>query len=312
MRKSLLKLTPKIFKRFAKKFLKFKKDFFLNFSNFEHISLQEIEEFVRRSDKFIFCYPKNDLRSFQRKSEGFEPDWLQRIWIEFLVYSDLIIDVGANLGEYSLPYVSEKKNAYLYEANPLLIPVLIKTISLNKKNKFLHLKNISVGDRVKLSKFITNKSNSGFSSTIFKDVFIRKNNQLIKTIVPQTTIDKDLQEKIESNKSIALKIDIEGTDFYALKGCLKTIKKVKNVFLLIEYGEYLKEEIFTKEEIETLSEFSWFATIDKGDFEVKKIEFNREFFTRKFYEKNFKYGVNLLALKGDKFLNSISRLTILN
>ena len=312
MGKLLLNLTPKIFKRFAKKFLKFKKELFLNFSNYELISFQEIEEFERLSDKFVFCHPKNDLRSSQRKSEGFEPDWLQRIWIEFLVYSDLIIDVGANLGEYSLPYVSEKKNAYLYEANPFLIPVLIKTISLNNKNKFLDLKNIGVGDKIKLSKFIVNNSNSGFSSTIFKDVFIRKNDKLIKTIVPQTTIDNDLQEKIDSNKTIALKIDIEGTDFYALKGCLKTIKKVKNVFLLIEYGEYLKEKIFTKKEIETLNEFSWFATIDKGDFEVKKIKFDQEFLTRKFFENNFKYGVNLIAFKGDRFTNSISKLTILN
>ena len=146
----------------------------------------------------------------------------------------------------------------------------MKTISLNKINQFLDLKNIALGDQIKLNNFIINISSSGFSSSIFRDAFILRNDQLIKTIIPQTTIDNDIGYKINHEKAIALKIDIEGYDFYALKGGLKTIKNTENIFLLIEYGEFLKEEIFTEEDIDILSEFKWYLTTANRDFEVKK------------------------------------------
>ena len=156
-----------------------------------------------------------------------------------------IIDIGANLGISSMGFrqMGFKNKIYIFEPNPIIFKKYL--INLKKKYKNNFLQNFALGN-VNTTKnffipFYKNKSIHYFGS--FDKKYVE--NSINMTFPDISSNIKFKKKKIKINKFDNLnlkikphfiKIDVEGYDYYVLKGLTKTINKYKPIFL-IEYNK---------------------------------------------------------------------------
>jgi FkbM family methyltransferase len=137
--------------------------------------------------------------------------------------SQLIIDVGANIGLYTAvgaKNMEEQGKVISFEPIPANLELLRNNIKFNKQTKNVNVAEYALGeDDRTLEIYISSKSGGnhsvgGAGSSGYDDVLK----------VEQTSLDGYMAK--QTNKKIDLiKIDVEGYDGYVLKGALKTIAK---------------------------------------------------------------------------------------
>ena len=143
------------------------------------------------------------------------------------------IDCGCNYGFYSFFTASlSKKNIILaYEASSSTIKEFNKNLSLNNLQN-INCKNLAISDENgKLINF--NESINDWESSASHDSFNKKNISRIKT----STIDTELKDYDLKDFTLCIKLDIEGSEFQAIKGGLEIIKKYAPI-ILIEISKY--------------------------------------------------------------------------
>jgi FkbM family methyltransferase len=143
------------------------------------------------------------------------------------------IDCGCNYGFYSFFTASlSKRNLVLaYEASSSTIKEFNKNLSLNNF-KNINCKNLAISNEDdKLINF--NESTNDWESSASHDSFNKKNTSKIKT----TTIDVELKDYDLKDFTLCIKLDIEGSEFQAIKGGLEIIKKYAPI-IIIEISKY--------------------------------------------------------------------------
>tara|TARA_B100000989_G_C19472822_1_gene441506 strand:- start:315 stop:1178 length:864 start_codon:yes stop_codon:yes gene_type:complete len=168
-----------------------------------------------------------------------------KIWDEYIVSliinqinekEDIFIDIGCNYGAYSIPISKSKNqiNIYSFDASKKSLDKLIENIKLNqvKNIRYFHL---GIGEKEKIVKFDDETKNFKNSASY------RIKNNGEGTKIKLNSIDNLIKNKIIiANKNIFIKIDIEGYEFYALKGLIETIKNY-NVMIFFEFSKKLEE-----------------------------------------------------------------------
>ena len=143
------------------------------------------------------------------------------------------IDCGCNYGFYSFftASLSEKNIILAYEASSSTIKEFNKNLSLNNLQN-IDCKNLAISDENgKLINF--NESVNDWESSASHDSFDKKNISRIKT----STIDTELKDYNLRDFTLCIKLDIEGSEFRAIKGGLEIIKKYAPI-ILIEISKY--------------------------------------------------------------------------
>jgi FkbM family methyltransferase len=141
------------------------------------------------------------------------------------------IDVGANQGLYSI--IASKNNnilhSYLFEPQNSISLLLKKNLQLNKIYYKCKIFKMAISDKNAYTKITLNKFHTG-KSTI-NDVFFNSNHEII-----QTVNSSYLNKKLNLNKNIILKIDVEGHDYKVLLEMIKTkiFKQISAIY--IEYN----------------------------------------------------------------------------
>lgn len=162
-------------------------------------------------------------------------DWGSEALLLHLLEPDKIfLDVGANIGYYSLlasPYVEK---VYAFEPDPRNIKHLY--------NNCNRVTNIELVQKGIYSENTNVKFDASGDSEVSRIVIDNQNYDSINIEV--TTIDTFLKslEGQESSSITAIKTDIEGYDFHALTGAKKTIQKDQPL-ILSEFFE-ISEDIF--------------------------------------------------------------------
>ena len=169
-------------------------------------------------DRIIALY----LWKFSRL-ENFETELSKKI----VKRSASVIDIGANIGYYSLIFaklVGKNGKVYAFEPDPENFRLLVKNILENK------YKNI-----VPIQKAVTNKSgkiklyHSMEHRGIHSVYKLRGERKIIE--VNTTTLDQFINNK---TKLQVIKMDIEGSECLALSGMKRVIKK-NNIIILSEF-----------------------------------------------------------------------------
>ncbi len=157
----------------------------------------------------------------------------------------IILDIGANLGISSMGFrqMGFKNKIYIFEPNPIIFKNYLLNIKKSYKN--IYLKNLALGEKNKIKDFYIpyykKKSIHYFGS--FDKSYV--DNSLKMTFPNLISKIKIKKKKIKINKFDNLnlkikphfiKIDVEGYDYFVLKGLSRTIKKYKPIFL-IEYNK---------------------------------------------------------------------------
>jgi len=153
--------------------------------------------------------------------------------------NDVVIDIGAHLGEYSLAVAKNAETVIAVEANPDTFKILQKNIELNKISNIIPI-NKAIYDSTGYQNLQIFGDKSGMSSMVMN---YEDKSDSIK--VKTETLDR-LVDNLKLEKVDWIKIDVEGAEYNVLKGAKQTISLNKErIKLIIElHGE--KNSILVK------------------------------------------------------------------
>jgi FkbM family methyltransferase len=187
---------------------------------------------------YKFRYPKRkvsiDLNDFLIYSMNpfklnFRKEMLLQAMLRNIKPNDVIYDVGANIGLYSMAIAKAvDTRLFAFEPNPETFTKLNKNISLNK---FCSIKafNFALGNKDSITDFLM--SNQPERSSFYK-----------YNAAWNTKIKKTIQVEVKQIDSLCLplpqhiKIDTEGAEPLVLQGATQTILKSKPILYIESHG----------------------------------------------------------------------------
>ena len=193
----LKRLYPSLIRRFLMLIGKYQINMRINDFIFEI----DIRESIERKTYFIREYEKkrmDQLHLFSKK-----------------INSDILIDIGANIGFYSILSSGRFGQIYSFEPNDRNFKLLKKNIKKNKLNN-IQVLNFGLGEKEEVLLGNSNTKGELFQTSGFA---ISKNNKKGESVLIKKG-DDVLQLK---NTTLTIKIDVEGFEFFVLNGLKSTL-----------------------------------------------------------------------------------------
>lgn len=202
--------------------------------------------FIIKNNLGKFCLSsQND--TFGKSSEFFE-DELNK-WLQLPQKKDLFIDIGANIGFYSILAINkfEYDRSISFEANPDTFNILEKNITLNNIQDKVNLNNYGLGKKEDSLNFLKKEVHTGGSRFIKKGEKNKIKQKEISSVskIPVKKGDRTLVDKdIKPRKISMIKIDVEGHEFKVIKGMQKILLNMKpNSYLFVEIWDSNYDEV---------------------------------------------------------------------
>lgn len=148
---------------------------------------------------------------------------------EFIDEDSSVLVVGGHIGSLAIPIARMCKNVIAIEANPNNFSLLKTNIMLNDINN-IAIHNIAASDKEENIKFQLNTVNSGGSKRL------PVNNHYFYTYDNPEVIEVQahaLDEYLESDDFDLVLIDIEGSEYFAMRGMANILAKTKT--LVVEF-----------------------------------------------------------------------------
>ena len=153
----------------------------------------------------------------------------QKIFYNNIHIKDVVYDIGANVGFYTLlasSLVGSKGYVYAFEPFPDNVKFLKKHIELNK------IKNVSI-----IEAAVGNQNRNVFFKT-GDDNFSGRIDNSGEITVSSISLDSFISENLLPN---ILKIDVEGEEYNVLLGAKLLLQKTKPIIFLATHSEEQKE-----------------------------------------------------------------------
>jgi FkbM family methyltransferase len=158
---------------------------------------------------------------------------------------DIVIDIGANIGVFSIFAVSQGAKVYAFEPNPESYDILKKNIEENNLGEKIKIFKYAVSDsegfvdlRIPCSDKIYSLGSATISDNLKKDLYVNQGITFktirTETVSLRTIIEKciDIQKKIDF-----LKVDCEGAEYDIFNGLdMDTAKCILNVAMETHEG----------------------------------------------------------------------------
>jgi FkbM family methyltransferase len=171
-----------------------------------------------------FLVIQNDLIGNYIVTHGFWEPWLIEIYQKLIQPGDVILDAGANMGFHTVQFARLGKKVYAYEPQPIIFNLLTANILLNGATEFVEQYRLGLSDTTGSIKIepqvndlngIVNFGGRGLTNDDNGEGYV----ELIK-------FDKDVD---------VVKMDIQGSEIYALKGMEDVIDRCEPWFLIENY-----------------------------------------------------------------------------
>lgn len=181
----------------------------------------------------------NDFRGFKIFSTGGTQKEKVFLWRTFLNFApEIVIDVGANYGEFSAAAAATGVRGIAIEANPNVAACLNETL---KSYPNYRLKNMAASDREGRLQFFFNGSASGsgsMSSELPASEFGSLRVGRVEAVdIPCGTLDRIVREEFgELPSSIVMKVDVEGFELSVLTGATELLRSVSWWRGIIEFS----------------------------------------------------------------------------
>lgn len=212
-------------------------------------------------------YMMNFLVRFKK---SFEYETLHK-FKSILKKGDVVIDIGANIGMYSLfsaDLVGAKGKVYAIEASAQTYQHLEHNIALNSFSNIV-ASNIAVGEEVGFAKLVVPKYagknySDSFKSMDFSDTLVETEKVETTTII---TLDQYVEQQGITNIKL-IKIDIEGAELLCLKGASGVLSGANRPIIIFECSEQHCERFnYTAADIIYL--------LKDFDYELKQYEYKQ-------------------------------------
>lgn len=215
----------------------------------------------------------------------------------------VFIDVGANVGDYSVELVKAGITGKLFLVDPLERNLSVsrqKILNLNFNN--FELIQCALSDSTGKQSFYTNIDKNLSAHDSLHDMSSIGYSEKTEKIEVQVKKLDDVMSQLKIEKIHFLKIDVEGNELYVLRGADKNLKRGVISFIQFEFGNaskasrvYLHDIVFLLES----KQYKIFVIKPKG---LEPLNFTP------FTEARYSY-INLLAVHKNS-MRSISNITI--
>lgn len=233
--------------RFLTKFLI--KIFFLNsntfFSNEFIANLDPKGEINFDGKKILYRSGHNRLK--YRFNGGLSEEPIMINWLKKIKAEDVVLDIGANVGTFTLPALSKKAFVYAVELDVRNAGLLFENLYLNKYFENCLILPFGVGNQNSIEEiYYRDFSVADAMQSISQDqqLPILKNNPF-KIIQPIFILD-DLFRNFKLKQPNKIKIDVDGNEKLVFNGGKQTILNSKEIYLednKLEGDEFILKEI---------------------------------------------------------------------
>lgn len=196
-------------------------------------------------------------KAFGEKGNGVWSKRYLKVAKQLCPYPDMVLDIGANIGQMSVYYADWAKTVWSFEPLPHLFQIAQENISQNniqnvevfnsavgEKECDLYMKSVATNDG---ASFVTNKGG--------KD--------LVK--VKSITLDSLLDEIPEWKKVDYIKVDVEGYEPFVIQGGKKLIQKHRPVIQLEVVDSHLSRNGFDSVKlVKMVEELGYIAQLSNG------------------------------------------------
>ena len=204
--------------------------------NFAVIDLEDNKElYLLRGGDF----DKLRIDSFLEK----EPETL--IWLNRLNKQDVLWDIGANIGVYSI-YASKTigNKSYAFEPSSNNTLFIQQNINANKLNNLVTLYPIAVGKNHSYDLLDSKDNQYGHTgSEVRSSEYGNNNTKYLKEKYTQGCVVDSIDSLVEKGvpPPTHLKIDVDGLEPDIIKGAIKTLPKVKSILVEVVTKTHRKE-----------------------------------------------------------------------
>ena len=206
--------------------------------------------------KFLITniYDQNKKKMFTMRNLGgstisrgfhiFKTDKEVSEWIENFDDNSLFLDIGANVGLYSLFAAYKKNKVIAFEPESLNFACLNLNIKDNNFNDLISSYPISINDKNKISYLNMSQMKFGGSGNTF-DRNTEESGNKFDIIYKQGSFSMTLDHIVDSLDLSAdyIKIDVDGNELKVINGMLKTIKQKSLKSICIELNPKYEEHI---------------------------------------------------------------------
>jgi FkbM family methyltransferase len=176
--------------------------------------------------------------------------------------NDIVIDIGANIGYYSLilaKIVGDKGKVFAFEPAPDNYSLLKKNIEINNYKNVV-LENLAISDKNGSIELYLSQESMGWHR-IYPSKYCGENHVKVKMV----TLDDYFKENTLRDKISFVKMDVEGAELGILRGMTSILENNKKLTLLLEFvPHYIRE--FGSDPKELLN------ILKKQSFEISVIE----------------------------------------
>ena len=197
------------------------------FSGLYYLGFEDLIIYVRGSSDDLFnAY-------FKRENDVFS------IFKRLIKPNDIFIDVGANVGLYSL--IAGKKGAYVISLEPIesTYNVLRVNLKINNIKRFCTLRKCAHSKKIKQTFIIPREGEYGFAKLIYPPRHIPER-VFSSLYVVECMPLHELLKKLKQIKIV--KIDVEGCEDQVLLGMGEYIKNIR--YIIIEVSNDNRERVF--------------------------------------------------------------------
>lgn len=180
--------------------------------------------------KEVVYFPKNSLLFRRALHEGIYEESNISTIKKFVKQNTVVLDIGANIGLMAIPILKHNIDCevWSFEPSPNSFKYLERTRNkMLLKNKW-KLFNIGLSDKIGIETFFIAPPESGAFDSILNT---SRTNFISQIQINVTTIDEIWQEAKNPDVSV-IKIDIEGSDLFALQGGIECIKRCRPIILM--------------------------------------------------------------------------------
>lgn len=157
---------------------------------------------------------------------SYEEKWIKQV--EKLIIGKVFIDIGANIGIYSLSLFKKAEYTYAFEPDRNNYKKLVRNIKINHINTIKTIKKAVFDKNGSTATLYKSEMDKGWSSLM---VHYTDGSELVKLV----TLDYFLIKNKIKNIGL-IKIDVEGAELKILKGSQKTIHRLHPP-ILIEFNK---------------------------------------------------------------------------
>lgn len=189
-------------------------------------------------EKSLYIYT-NNIREYKTRANSCkkEPEtcgWLKKVSGP----NEILYDIGANIGSYSLIAASLGTKVYAFEPSPENYSTLHKNSRLNSLSHLIVPLPFVLGSKNSEEEFSAHEVTSGATAT-FKSGNI---DERTREFLPMMKLDSVI-EMFQISKPTIMKIDVDGAELEVLKGAAETLSDKSLKSILIEVEEDLKDEV---------------------------------------------------------------------